>query len=74
MNRLLGSTMSNPFQSINQRIIDDLRKSRSETPTEKLPKAAPAKRDADDEAAEGTYSNEGGPEDDASFEAPDDSS
>jgi len=65
MNRLLGSTMSNPFQSINQRIIDDLRKSRSETPTEQLPKAMPAKRDADDEAAEGAYSNEGGPEDDS---------
>ena len=74
MNRLLGSTMSNPFQSINQRIIDDLRRSRGEAPTEQLPKAAPAKRDADDETAEEAYSNEGGPEDNAPFEAPDDSS
>jgi hypothetical protein len=64
--------MSNTFQSINQRIIDDLRKSRSETPTERLPKAAPAKRDADDETAEEAYSNEGGPEDSAAFDTPDD--
>jgi hypothetical protein len=57
--------MSSTFQSINQRIIDDLRKSRGEAPTERLPKATPAKRDADDEAAEEAYSNEGDPEDDA---------
>ncbi|PTR33884.1 hypothetical protein C8J98_10269 [Luteibacter sp. OK325] len=65
MYRLLGSTMSNPFQSINQRIIDDLRKSRSEAPAEQLPKAMPANRDADDEASEEAYSNEGNPEDDS---------
>lgn len=64
--------MSSPFQSINQRIIDDLRKSRSETPTLQVPRAIPAKRDADDEAAEGTYSNEAGAEDDIPFEAPED--
>jgi hypothetical protein len=64
--------MSSPFQSINQRIIDDLRKSRGEIPAEYVPKAAPVKRDADDEAAEETYSSESGPEDDVSFEAPDD--
>ncbi len=64
--------MSSPFQSINQRIIDDMRKSRSETPTEYLPKPAPAKRDADDEAVEGVYSSEGVVGDDAPFEAPED--
>lgn len=64
--------MSSPFQSINQRIIDDLRKSRSEAPVEYVPKAVPAKRDADDEAAEEAYSNEGRAEDDVPFEAPED--
>jgi hypothetical protein len=51
--------MSSTFQSINQRIIDDLRKSRSETPTEQVPTAIPAKRDADE---------------DVPFEAPEDDS
>ena len=64
--------MSSPFQSINQRIIDDLRKSRSETPTEYVTKPAPAKRDADDEAVEGGYSSEGLVGDDLPFEAPED--
>ena len=64
--------MSSPFQSINQRIIDDLRKSRSETPAVRVPKAAPAQRDADDESVEGAYADEGGPEDSAPFEAPED--
>jgi hypothetical protein len=66
--------MSSPFQSINQRIIDDLRKSRGEIPAEYVPRTAPVKRDADDEAAEGVYSSEGGPEEDVPFEAPDDDS
>ncbi|HVI53506.1 MAG TPA: hypothetical protein VM621_00460 [Luteibacter sp.] len=64
--------MSSPFQSINQRIIDDLRKSRGEVPTEYVPKPAPSKRDADDEAADEAYSSEGRPEDDVPFEAPED--
>lgn len=41
--------MSSTFQSINQRIIDDLRKSRGETPREQVPKAMPPKRDADED-------------------------
>jgi hypothetical protein len=64
--------MTSPFQSINQRIIDDLRKSRGEVPAEYVPKAVPPKRDADDETGDETYSSDGSRDDDVPFEAPDD--
>ena len=64
--------MTSPFQSINQRIIDDLRKSRGEMPVEYVPKPASPKRDADDEPGEETYSSDGSRDDDVPFESPDD--
>jgi hypothetical protein len=63
--------MTSPFQSINQRIIDDLRKSRGDAPAEYVPKPASPKRDADDETADETYSSDGARDDDVPFEAPD---
>jgi hypothetical protein len=52
--------MSHPLQTINERILDDLRRSRAEQgrlPDGTLPQANP-RRDAEEESADTSYSTE----------------
>ena len=53
--------MTGHYDSINRRLIDDLNRSRKEGQGEGAPLSSPrGRRDADDEAAPGPYSTDGG--------------
>lgn len=59
--------MTHPLQTINERILDDLRRSRAEEgrlPDGTLPPANP-RRDAEEESADTSYSTEASEIDDA---------